>query len=348
MAVDLCTYLADSGRDVSVLTLSGDDPDAYDLPATVRRARIEIRRDAESRFQSIKFTINHLLEMRRTVLALKPDVVLSFIEQTNIRTIGCLIGTGIPVFVSERTHPGHHAMPWVWTTLRRIAYPLASGVIVQNENIADWFRASIPTRRLVTIPNAVRGPTFLGCDQVRSKEPIVVGIGRLEHVKGFDLLLRAFSKAELAAAGWRMVILGEGEEREALSKLSRDLGVATSVEMPGHVTNVADWIRRSSIFVLSSRYEGSPNALLEAMQLGTACVSFDCPSGPAELIDHGRNGLLVPPEDVDALSENLRKLAHDEPLRQRLAQESTKVAEVFSRERIYRLWMETLDSAPGR
>src|SRR3978361_1963826 len=99
--------------------------------------------------------------------------------------------------------------------------------------------------------------------------------------------------------------------------------------MPGQLTNVSEWISRSGIFALPSRYEGFPNALLEAMQLGTACVSFDCPSGPGELIDNGRNGLLVPADDVDALSAALRKLALDEDLRERLAREATKVTEAF-------------------
>jgi glycosyltransferase involved in cell wall biosynthesis len=211
-------------------------------------------------------------------------------------------------------------------------------------DIADWFRKSVPTRRLVTIPNAVRSPTFLSEDRGRVNERIVLGIGRLAKQKGFDLLLRAFSNAGLADDGWRIVLLGEGDERKALSKLSEDLGISKSFEMPGHAKNIPDWILKASIFALPSRYEGFPNALLEAMQLGTACVSFDCPSGPGDLIQHGSNGLLVAPGDVDALSKALRGLALDEPLRDRLAREATKVATIFSTGRIYGLWMETLDS----
>jgi glycosyltransferase involved in cell wall biosynthesis len=232
----------------------------------------------------------------------------------------------------------------LWAFLRRMIYRFASAVIVQNENIADWFRKFVPTRRLVTIPNAVRGSTFLGDHRVRLNEPIILGIGRLAHQKGFDLLLRAFSNSRLANDGWRLVILGEGDERKALSKLSGDLGVSESVEMPGHVSNVSNWIFRSSIFALPSRYEGFPNALLEAMQLGTACVSFDCPSGPGDLIENGSNGLLVAPNDVGALAEALRNLAVNEPLRERLAHEATKVSSTFSVDRVYGIWMETLDS----
>jgi glycosyltransferase involved in cell wall biosynthesis len=200
----------------------------------------------------------------------------------------------------------------------------------------------------VTIPNAVRGSTFLGDHRGRVNEPIILGIGRLAQQKGFDLLLSAFSNSGLADDGWRLVVLGEGDERKALSKLSEDLGVSESVEIPGHARNVSNWIFRSSIFALPSHYEGFPNALLEAMQLGTACVSFDCPSGPGDLIEDGSNGLLVVPDDVAALSEALRKLALNEPVRERLAREAAKVSATFSMDRVYGLWMEPLDSVYQR
>ena len=229
--------------------------------------------------------------------------------------------------------------------LRRLLYRFAAAVIVQNEDIAGWFRQSVATRRLLIIPNAVRGRSFLGDISARIDEPVILGIGRLARQKGFDLLLRAFARTGLADKGWRVVILGEGEDRKALSQLSDDLGVSGSVEMPGHVTDVSGWIARSRIFALPSRYEGFPNALLEAMQLATACVSFDCPSGPRDLIEHGVNGLLVPAENVDALTEALRQLALDPPLRERLGREAAKVSETFAEDRVYRLWTEALDSA---
>jgi glycosyltransferase involved in cell wall biosynthesis len=284
------------------------------------------------------------MEMRRNILSLKPDVVLSFISQANIRTIGCLIGTAIPVVVSERVHPAYEPLPRYWKHLRRLLYRRASAVVVQTATTEEWFRKLIPTRRLVTIPNAVRGEAFVADHRERLNQPIILGVGRLTEQKGFDLLLRAFAKTKLADDGWRIVVLGEGEVRQALTQLSDDLGISRFVEMPGQVANVSDWMLRASIFALPSRFEGFPNALLEAMQLGTACVSFDCPSGPGDLIQHARNGLLVAPSDVDALVEALRELALDEALRDRLAREATKVATTFSADRIYGLWMETLDS----
>ena len=176
--------------------------------------------------------------------------------------------------------------------------------------------------------------------------PVFGMVTRVVGEKGFDILVPVLDR--LLTDDVRLVILGEGDERKALSKLSEDLGVSESVEMPGHVSDVSNWIFRSSIFALPSRYEGFPNALLEAMQLGTACVSFDCPSGPGDLIEDGSNGLLVAPDDVAALWEALRKLALNQPLRERLAREAAKVSATFSMDRVYGLWMETLDSVYQR
>ena len=113
--------------------------------------------------------------------------------------------------VAERAHPGYPSLPRTWKLLRRLVYRRASAVVVQTEVIAKWFRKFVPTRRLVTIPNAVRDRAFLGDHHACANEPIILGIGRLARQKGFDLLLRAFAKTKLADNGWRVVILGEGE-----------------------------------------------------------------------------------------------------------------------------------------
>jgi glycosyltransferase involved in cell wall biosynthesis len=225
-------------------------------------------------------------------------------------------------------------------------YRFADAVVVQADDIADWFRKNVPTRKLVTIPNAVRSSAFVGCASPDlAREKIILGIGRLVRQKGFDLLLRAFAMSGLANEGWRVVILGEGAERQALTALSDELEISGSIEMRGHVTNVSEWMSKSSLFALSSRYEGFPNALLEAMQLGMACISFDCPSGPRILINDGSNGILVPAEDISGLCEGLRKLAQDKALRELLAKAAMKVSERFSANRVYGLWMKVADSA---
>ena len=348
VAVDLCRYLHDSGRDVTLLTLSGDDPDVYPVPEGVRRERMETRRFASSLLDTIRFSLSRLAAMRRKIISFNPDVVVSFVDQTNARCVFCLLGSGIPVIVSERIHPGYNPITRAWRIARRLTYPIADAVSVQTRDGAEWFRRSTFVRRVVVISNAARYPQDLRIDiagiAATGSCPLILAMGRLTRHTGFDLLLAAFHRSGLMENGWRLVILGEGAERDALVEQADALGIAGALTLPGHVHDIGRWLALADIFVLSSRYEGFPNALLEAMQMGQACVSFDCPSGPRDLVVDDRNGFLVPAEDVESLSEALRRLAADPGLRLRLGAEASKVSEHFSPAKVYGKWMCLIDA----
>ncbi len=347
VVVDLCRYLRDSGRDVTLITLSGNDPDAYPVPEGIRRERVEIRRLAGSLLDTIRFSLSHLAAMRRKIVSLSPDVVVSFVDQTNVRSILALLGTGIPVIVSERVHPAHNPISHGWKVARRLTYPLADVVTVQTEDGAKWFRRCTRVRRLVIVGNAARSPQDLRAGAAASafaiSRPLILAIGRLTRQKGFDLLLDAFHRSGLMNDGWHLAILGEGAEREALMQQASALGIADVVTLPGYLSDVGPWLRQADLFVLSSRYEGFPNVLMEAMQLGQASISFDCPSGPSELIEDGRNGCLVAPGNVGGLGDAMRRVALDADFRRRLAAEAPKVSERFSPAAIYARWLRLID-----
>jgi GalNAc-alpha-(1->4)-GalNAc-alpha-(1->3)-diNAcBac-PP-undecaprenol alpha-1,4-N-acetyl-D-galactosaminyltransferase len=202
-------------------------------------------------------------------------------------------------------------------------------------------------KRLVVMPNAVRisDDSFFDVGAIdEPRSPFILAIGRLIRQKGFDLLLDAFSRSRLQESGWRLVILGEGTERDALLQQANRLGVRDSVSLPGHVTNLGQWLDRADMFVMPSRYEGFPNTLLEAMQMGRACVSFDCPSGPSMIIDHEQSGLLIPGQDVEEMAGALRRLAFDQAIRHRLGKEASKVNQRFSPKVVYGKWIELIDA----
>ena len=163
-------------------------------------------------------------------------------------------------------------------------------------------------------------------------------MGRLHSEKGFDRLLHAFARADGAGQGWRLVILGEGSERAALESLAQQLGIEASVSLVGRVREPASVLRQSDLFVLSSRYEGFPNALLEAMAAGLPVVATDCPSGPRHIIRHGVDGLLVPPDDTDALAGAIRYLLGDDQTRQAFAERATEVIERFGVDQVMAQW----------
>lgn len=160
--------------------------------------------------------------------------------------------------------------------------------------------------------------------------PVVVGSGRLTSQKGFDLLVRAHAAALGHGAPHRLLVLGEGEERAALTELARELGVEGSVTLAGFTASPHAVVGRASLFVLPSRWEGLPLSLAEALACGTPCVAFDCVAGPTEVLAGGKHGRLVAAGDVDALAEAVvEHLQHPEQLRAMATQAAAADLDIF-------------------
>jgi glycosyltransferase involved in cell wall biosynthesis len=164
----------------------------------------------------------------------------------------------------------------------------------------------------------------------------------LTEQKGFDVLIRAAALLR-KNVDWALLVLGEGQDRKALEDLAEALSLASRVHLPGWATEAGPTLRDSDIFVLSSRWEGSPLVLLEAMATGLAVVAADCPTGPREIIRSDIDGLLVPPEDPAALARAIDRLVGDKALRSKLGARATDVRERFSLDRIAELWANLLE-----
>jgi glycosyltransferase involved in cell wall biosynthesis len=183
-------------------------------------------------------------------------------------------------------------------------------------------------------------------------EPLVVAMGRLVPQKGFDVLIRGFAEAAVHLPGWHLIIAGEGPERRALELLKEELGVADRVALPGAVRENHRLLSRASIFAMTSHFEGFPNALAEAMACGRAVVATDCPTGPKELTLDGTAGLLVPVDDVAALSEALVRLGRDAQLRQRLGEAAAAAIAPYELGAVLKKWQDlfggvTSSTGPG-
>jgi glycosyltransferase involved in cell wall biosynthesis len=170
-----------------------------------------------------------------------------------------------------------------------------------------------------------------------------MAMGRLERPKGFDLLIQAFAQIAVRHQNWNLVILGEGSERAELQQMIESLGLSDRIALKGFVENPGASLARADLFVLSSRWEGLSMAVMEALAIGLPVISFDCPSGPAEMIDHGRNGLLVEPENVGLLAKAMDRLIDDKSLRKSLAQQASKsVRKKFGVDHIVDQWEHLL------
>jgi glycosyltransferase involved in cell wall biosynthesis len=236
--------------------------------------------------------------------------------------------------------------------LLRAAYLKANAIVAVSDGVADDLatHAGIPRDRITTVYNPVVGPDLLIKAQeplghpwfAPGEPPVILAAGRLHPQKDFPTLIRVFAQLR-AQRPARLVILGTGAPAESeyaagLNALAAELGVAHDVDMPGYTYNPFAYMSRAAVFVLSSRYEGLGNVLIEALACGTPVVSTDCPSGPREILDHGRFGPLVPVGDVDAMAGAIGKTLDDPPSAEALRAR----AQQFTVERAATRYMELL------
>jgi len=284
--------------------------------------------------------------LRRQIASERPDVVLSFIDVANVISLWATRPLRVPVVVAEHTHPPAHWLEWRYRILRRLLYRNASRVVMLTESSAKWARAWLEPGRVEVIPNSVSRPGMGTDGKYRELLPSgrkwIAAVGRLEEVKGFDKLLAAYSVIEREHPDWGLVILGEGPLRARLEHDAHRRGIEDRVLMPGVVKNPEDFLRLCDLFVLSSRYEGFPTALCEAMACGLPVISFDCPVGPREIIRDGIDGVLAPPGDVAALAQSVLRLIEDPGLAEKMGRRATEVVTRFSDDDVVSMWEEVL------
>ncbi|MGN6704382.1 MAG: glycosyltransferase [Burkholderiaceae bacterium] len=270
------------------------------------------------------------LDARRTLAALprlvaflrreQPDILLSSMGHNNIVALWAkrLANVRTAVIVSQHNSLStesvamgnwqHRLLP----TLYRLFCRSADAIVAVSRGVADDMAATIgyPRERISVLYNPI---LFHGFEQQAAEPvshpwftdgagPVFVGIGRLVPQKDFETLLRAFAQVDPARRA-RLILLGEGPQRAALQALAGELGVAERVDLVGFQRNPLPWLRCASAMVMSSRYEGFGNVLVEAMACGTPVISTDCPYGPSEILADGRYGPLVPVGDVPALAQ---------------------------------------------
>jgi glycosyltransferase involved in cell wall biosynthesis len=344
----LCNWLQANGHAVSLWTFDAAGRDFYALDPQVRRVGFGLLAPSAG-LDKLAGNLRKIQRLRRELRSERPDVLVSFITQANVLALLAAMGVGTPVVISERIDARIHRDPLPWRVLRWCVYRRAARLVVQTHALRAWGSRLVGERRVTTIPNPV-APVASVTSGGRASQPPgfnIVAMGRLVQHKGFDLLLEAFAAITRQFAEASLVIYGEGPQRAALQAQADRLGLGARVSFPGQVQNAANALAAASLFVLSSRYEGFPNVLIEAMSLARPVVAFDCPSGPAEIIRHEVDGLLVPMGDVQALSAAIARVLSDAPLRQRIAARAVEVNERFSQQRVLAQWLRVLEGTVG-
>jgi glycosyltransferase involved in cell wall biosynthesis len=247
---------------------------------------------------------------------------------------------GLVTIGQEHMHSGAHRSG-ITRAIRRHYRGLDALAVLTEGDERDYAALLRGARtRVVRIPNAL--PPLRG-GRASPDAKVVVAAGRLTPQKGFDLLIRAFAPVAAAHPDWQLRIYGGGEEEGALREQIFAAGLYEQVFLMGPTDRLGEELAKGSVFALSSRFEGFGIVLLEAMSKGLAVVSFDCERGPADIVDHGRHGLLVPPEDVGGLTRALETVIADRELRARLAAEGPAAARAYDPAAIGARWLSLVD-----
>ncbi|SMO50369.1 GalNAc-alpha-(1-_4)-GalNAc-alpha-(1-_3)-diNAcBac-PP-undecaprenol alpha-1,4-N-acetyl-D-galactosaminyltransferase [Saccharicrinis carchari] len=278
-------------------------------------------------------TLKTIVYLRKTILRIAPDSVLSFGEYWNNFVLLSMLGTKYPVYVSDRSQPDK-SLGKLQDYLRRKLYPTAKGVVLQTEKGKTIFLKSIKHPNIAVIGNPIRE---LGRVEPKpKKEKIVIMVGRLIRSKNQDKLIEVF--AGINAPDWKLMLVGydhlKQKNMDRLKMLAKDLGVENSVVFTGKHDKVEELYRQSAIFAFTSSSEGFPNVIGEAMSAGLPVVAFDCVAGPSEMINDGQNGFLVPLFDTTQFKDKLSLLMNDSNLREKLGANARQSIQRFSKDSI--------------
>lgn len=238
----------------------------------------------------------------------KPDIIVSFLPEPSYRVLFLKIfNRQLKVIVSVRNDPKVEYKSRINRLIMKLLYPLADGFVFQTKEAQEYFSKKIQNKSVI-IPNPIN-EDFICEPYNGEREKIIVTVGRLEEQKNHKMLIEAFSKLPEEFKEYKLIIYGEGSLRNKLEEQINELKLKNRVLLPGQVDNVKEKIYKASLFVLSSKYEGMPNALMEAMALGIPCISTDCPcGGPRFLIKNGYNGYLVPVNDTCSLLKTMQNV----------------------------------------
>ena len=267
--------------------------------------------------------------------------MISFLHRPSYRLLAVKpFLRGVPVIVSDRNDPEKEYASLKNRLLMKLLYRRAEGFVFQTRRQKEYFTRKIQEKSVV-IYNPVAPKFATSAPDSGRDGKMLISYGRLTPQKNHRLLLEAFAEAAKERPGLRLKLFGEGPLRGDLEKLASELGIADRTELPGVSDHIEKELAGAGIFVLSSDYEGMPNALIEAMVAGLPAVSTDCPcGGPAELIEDGKNGLLVPVGDAAAMSEAIGRLADDPELAGRLAANARRLIEKTDENIIISRWEE--------
>ena len=318
VASTLANHWVEHGKHVTAITFSKPESDVFTLDPRVRRMSVEGAGVSGNPLIGTFANAARIRDIRVAIRASGADTVLSFVGSMNVLAILAALGLGTRVIISERNDPARQSLGRLWDALRRLLYRRADLVVANSRAAIETMRSYVPSERLLWLPNPLRraGETS---PAIATLKPFFLAAGRLDVQKAYDSLLKAFAEVAYGRGDVELVVLGSGPLRQALETQADELGISNRVIFMGRVDDPFPFYRAAIAFVHPARFEGLPNAVLEAMSEGLPPIISDAQEGLRGIVQEGQSGLVVPVGAVGALSGAMNRLLNEPQLRSHLS-----------------------------
>lgn len=341
--VSLCNMMATKGENPEIITF--DSESNFYTPAedvTVVNMNLQPIEKKQS-FKRIISCIKRAFEIRRKIKERNLDVLVCMSSVMNLYGLLSCMFTKTKVVGTERNNPYKYKADRINAFLKKLSAKLVDGFVFQTYAAAEYYAPSVLKKGTV-IQNAVFNPLVYEIEPSEEKRKIIYGVGRLSGQKNFEILIDAFKEVKEKHSDYKLIIFGEGEKREVLQQRIDSCGLTKDAFLVGTNKDALRYVAQGSAFVLSSDYEGMPNVLMEALGVGTPCVSTRCKMGPEELITDGENGILTSVGSASELAQGINKIIENPDLAQKLSENGRKILSTNSVPVITDKWIEYLKS----
>jgi glycosyltransferase involved in cell wall biosynthesis len=344
----LANYWAEQGWEVTIATMTSSQSDFYAIDDRIIRHELNLATDSSNPVAAMINNVKRVMAVRKLLRSTRPDVAISMMTTANILLALASIGNRQLVTIgSERTHPPNAVRERFWEIARKYTYQWLSVVVVLSDESAKWLLEHTNARHVTTIPNPAvwplpTHPPIIEPPIKADGQYFLLTVGRLSPEKGYDLLIQAFAQMAPQVRHWTLIIVGDGPQRDELENQIAAVGLNDRIVLAGRCGNLGSWYQSADLYALTSRFEGFPNTVVEAMAHGLPVVSFDCTTGPRDIIRNNIDGVLVTPEDVAQLTTTLRDLMQNHVKREQLAKRAIEVKDRFTLMRVVQQWEDLM------
>lgn len=321
-------------NEVSIL-INTDKNTAYELDKKINIITL----DKKYYKNNLIRNIYRIFQTKKVLDEQKPDIIISFLPMPSFRILIANRKIKIPVIISDRNDPKQEYKSKLSNILMHWLYPKAEGFVFQTNEQKEYFSKEIQKKSTI-IFNPIKDSFLETRDiEIKERENVIINVGRLVPQKNQKMLINAFSKVSSTYPQYKLKIFGDGPLKEELQKQINDLHMKDKIFLCGVTDDMKQELEKSKIFVLSSDYEGMPNALIEAMVVGCAVISTDCPcGGPKELIKNNKNGILIPIENEEKLIKSINFLIEDENNAEIMGKNAKNIKEILNTNYILEQW----------